>query len=169
MYRSFKKFNEEDFKYDLMCIPWDSIKVFDDIDDAIETWYSLFNEVLDKNVPLKQHRVKRQNQPNWLTPEIIDVMKVRDRLKYLGDEAQYKSARNIVTNLIKVSKKKHYEKLIDNSKQNPTNVWKIFKEFGCGKGKNKSTNIFTIKTNDKSFDNSKDIANEFNHFFHFCC
>jgi len=166
-YRSLKKFNEENFKNDLMCIPWDVIKVFDDVNDALDSWYTLFNEVLDRHVPIKRQRVKRPNQPSWLTPEIIEGMKQRDRLKSLGDEENYRKARNNVTELIRNSKKKHFANMIDNSKQNPGNIWKVFKEFGAGKGNcsSKNNNIFTIKKNGQYLDDSKDIANEFNSFF----
>ena len=41
-YRSFKNFNEANFISDLESIPWDVIKVFDNVDDALDAWYSLF-------------------------------------------------------------------------------------------------------------------------------
>lgn len=164
-YRCFKHFDVEEFKNDLLKIPWDVIRVHDKVDDAMETWYNLFNEVLDKHVPLKQHRVKRPNQPNWLTPEIIEAMKERDRYKSLGDEAQYRNVRNYVTKLIKLSKKRNYQNLIDDSQNSPGNIWKIFKEFGAGKGKHKTTNIFTISVGDEKIEDSKSIANEFNNYF----
>ena len=37
--------------------------MFDDTNDADETWSSLFLDVVDKHLPLKQHRVKRKQQP----------------------------------------------------------------------------------------------------------
>ena len=40
------------------------LKVFEDVNDALEAWYSLLSEVIDTHIPLKQHRVKRKNQPN---------------------------------------------------------------------------------------------------------
>ena len=49
-----------------MYLPWNAIKVFDDVNDALESWYTLFNKVLDRHVPVKKQRVKRPNQPNWL-------------------------------------------------------------------------------------------------------
>ena len=73
-YRSFKHFYETKFVEDLNAVSWDIIRVFDNVDDALNTWYSLFTDVIDKHVPLKQHRVK-----NRLTPEIIENIKARDR------------------------------------------------------------------------------------------
>ena len=52
-YRSFKNFDEKKFNEDLKAIPWDVIKVFDTADGALDTWYSLFSEVLDSHIPMK--------------------------------------------------------------------------------------------------------------------
>ena len=65
-YRSFKNLNEQEFCNDVKSIPWDIIKMFDDTNDVVETWSSLFLDIADKHLPLKQHRVKRQQQPKWL-------------------------------------------------------------------------------------------------------
>ena len=32
-------------------VPWDIIKVFDTADNSLDTWYSLFSEVVDKHSP----------------------------------------------------------------------------------------------------------------------
>ena len=72
-YRSFKNVNEDEFCNDLQSIPWDIIKMFDDTNDAVETWSSLFLEVVNvnKHLPLKQHCVKRKQQPKWIIGEIF--------------------------------------------------------------------------------------------------
>ena len=80
-YRSFKDFDETKFFADLQAVPWDVIQLFDHTDDILEAWTDLFLEFVDKNVPLKQHRVKRKNQPDWITPDILDAIKCRDRHK----------------------------------------------------------------------------------------
>ena len=50
-YRKLKVFIEEQFKSTLKETPWDSIFVFDDIDDVLSSWESLFNSALDSNCP----------------------------------------------------------------------------------------------------------------------
>ena len=59
-YRSFKNFNEDKFTEDLQSVPWDTIKIFDDTDDIMEAWLDLFLQVVDKHIPIKQHRVKQK-------------------------------------------------------------------------------------------------------------
>ena len=62
---------------DLSCVPWDILEHFDNIDDIVSIWNSLFLEIFDKHAPIKCHRVKSKFQPEWLTPEILDCMKDR--------------------------------------------------------------------------------------------
>ena len=130
-YRSFKNFNEAEFIEDLQTVPWDTIKLFEDIDDIMDAWLDLFSQVDDKHVPIKQHRVKRKNQPEWMSDEILEAMKCRDRHKSIGNEDEYKTWRNKVIKLINNSQ---YQRFIDNNKDNPSSIYKIFKEVGAGKG-----------------------------------
>jgi hypothetical protein len=74
-------FNEETFCKDLSQIPWDTIDIFDDVDNALEAWYNLFLDVIDKHLPLREKRVKKQQQPDWMTYEIIQCMVQRDNFK----------------------------------------------------------------------------------------
>ena len=71
-YRSFKTFNEQDFINDLQSAPWDIIKIFDDTNDKLDSWTSMFIEIVDKHLPLKTLRVKHKQQLKWLTPDIIE-------------------------------------------------------------------------------------------------
>ena len=34
--------------------------------DIVESWSSLFLDIIDKHLPLKQHHVKCKQQPKWL-------------------------------------------------------------------------------------------------------
>ena len=163
-YRSFKNFNEHNFINDLKSTPWDVIKVFDDTNDIVETWSSLFNDIVDKHLPLKKHRVKRKQQPKWLTVDIIDAIKTRDRFKSINNHEEYRVWRNKVSKMIKFSKKQQYSEIINENVNNPSSVWKLFKELGASK-RNTGTSIFSLKVNDKIIENSSEIATEFNRFF----
>ena len=52
-YRSFKNFSEENFINYLRIIPWDTVKIFDDPNDALDTWTDLFLNVVDIYIPFK--------------------------------------------------------------------------------------------------------------------
>ena len=95
----------------------------------------MFIEIVDKHLPLKTLRVKRKQQPKWLTPEIIEAIKTRDRYKSLNEDILYRSWRNKVVNLIKESKKSQYSAIINENNNNPSSIWKLFKEIGINKQK----------------------------------
>ena len=163
-YRSFKHFNEANFINDLQAVPWDLIKLFDDPDDILEAWTDLFLEVVDKHIPIKKHRVKRKTQPDWLTSDILDAMKTRDRHKSLDNDNDYKLWRNKVNKMIKQAKKTQYQTYIDNNKDKPGSIYKLFQEVGSRKGCRK-TSISSIKNNGIHTEDPRDIANAFNNFF----
>ena len=164
-YRSFKHFNEDKFTEDLQSVPWDTIKIFDDTDDIMEAWLDLFLQVVDKHIPIKQHRVKQKNQPQWLSPEILDAMKCRDRHKSIGNEDEYKLWRNKTIKMIQKAKRIQYQTFLDNNKNNPSSIYKIFQEVGAGKGLRKQSTIGSVKVGDTFIEDSTGIANEFNNFF----
>jgi hypothetical protein len=63
IYRSFKNVNESELLKSLNETPWDSAFVFEDVDDIVDAWYCLFNEVVNIHMPLKKKRVKHGTQP----------------------------------------------------------------------------------------------------------
>ena len=89
-------------------------------------------------MPIKQRRVKRTNQPDWISPESI---KTRDRHNSLGNSDKYKLWRNKVISMIKTAKRDQYQSYIENSKGKPGSIYKIFQEVGAGKGLRKQSTI----------------------------
>ncbi|MES9905404.1 MAG: reverse transcriptase family protein [Sedimenticola sp.] len=162
-YRSFNNFNEESFISDLNSVPWQTAFVFDDTSDILDSWCKLFMDIVDKHVPQKEHRVKHTNQPQWLNPEILDAIKMRDRLKAAGND-EHKIWRNKVINLIKQSKKQLYQTQLD-KKNNPNAIWIFFNAFGAGKKGSSPQNINCLLNDGNTIENPQDIANIFNEFF----
>ena len=75
--RSFKRYNREHFCIDFTGIPWSIIESFDDINDAVSAWNSLFIDVANRHAPLKRIRTKGGLKP-WLTNDIKELMAKRD-------------------------------------------------------------------------------------------
>ncbi|PFX24901.1 hypothetical protein AWC38_SpisGene10487 [Stylophora pistillata] len=57
-YRDIKNLNKEQFIAALKEAPWDSAFIFNDPDDVVDTWYDIFQGVVDRYLPLKHERVK---------------------------------------------------------------------------------------------------------------
>ena len=62
-----KNFNEEHFIDTLMNAPWDTCFVFDDIDDVLASWESIYNDALDLCCPWQEKKVRRKYQSPWIT------------------------------------------------------------------------------------------------------
>ena len=59
-------------------MPFHVISVFDDFDDQVDTFNTLFSEILNEHAPVK--RIKIKSRPNsFVTPEIRQLMKTRDK------------------------------------------------------------------------------------------
>ena len=164
-YRSFKNFDENMFISDMHDVPWETIEYFNDINDIVEVWNNMFLEVVNKHAPLKLHRIKRKYQPDWLTPQILDIIKERDKCKVNGKIDEYRILRNKVSMMIDSAKKETYQTKVEEGKDDPRSIWKLFKQFGaCKKGSTKVNN-FELNMNNETISNDLDIANVFNDYF----
>ena len=153
------------FLSDLSSVPWEILEQFDNVDDIVDVWNTLFLEILDKHAPIKSHRVKKKYQPEWLSSEILDCMKQRNKNKLNGNISEYKQMRNKVTDLIGIAKKKTYQTKTEEGKSDPRTIWKLFKAFGLkGKG-NDNENKFAIKCEDNIITAESDLAKLFNNYF----
>lgn len=105
-----------------------------------EIWNTLFLETVNKHAPLKCHRVKKKRQPDWITPEILDYIKERNRCKVNGHFDQYKILRNKVSTLINNSKQNMYQVQIEEGKENPRTCGNYLENLELlGKGSLKQT------------------------------
>ena len=93
----------------------------------------------------------------------MDAMKTSDSYNALNNDQQYKLWHNQVNKLIKKSKKMQYTSLVEENNNQPSNVWKIFKELGATY-KSKCTTD-TILVDGKEYTDPLEIAIEFNRFF----
>ena len=108
---------------------------------------------------MKQHRVKRKQQPKWLNGEIIYAIKTRDRYKSINDNKQYKIWRNKVCFLIKQSKKHQYSEILIENAINPASIWKLLKK---KLGQVNVKTVVGLNVDNNSIENPKDIADELN-------
>ncbi|MCG7869794.1 MAG: hypothetical protein JAY74_25915 [Candidatus Thiodiazotropha taylori] len=164
-YRSFKHFDVNAFRNELIQVPWETVEYFDDVNEMIQVWNSLFLEVLNKHAPVVQHRVKRLRQPDWISPEILDNIKERNKHKINGKTDEYIYFRNKVSEMIKSAKKEMYKAKLEEGKDDPRSIWKLFRELGAGGKSDSKKNIFGLTINNEFVSSDFDVANEFNQYF----
>ena len=128
-FRDIKRFNPENFLDDLNSCEVLNGSLYDE-DISREKWKLKFNEICNKNAPIKVARLKKWSNP-WITPDVVKLMYKRDHVhaKAVRTKSdtlfdQYRSLRNQVTKVIKENKQKYYNEIksmCDRPKENV--VW----------------------------------------------
>ena len=75
---------------DLSNTSFDAIYGLSDPDEALVHFYKFFLLVYDKHVPIRRQRVKNRSLPPWLTVDIRQAMKQRDRFKKQKNYPEFK-------------------------------------------------------------------------------
>ena len=81
--RSFKNYNKASFLEDISNAPWSVIGVFDDVEDNLNAFNTLFNQVLDQHAPVKTVKVRIRPCP-FINDNIRALMKTRDHWQKLA-------------------------------------------------------------------------------------
>ena len=123
-YRSYKHFDAGSFLCDLINTSFDAIYGLSDPDEALAHFYELFLHVYDKHVPIRRQRVKNKLLPPWLTVDIRQAMKQRDRFKKQKNYPEFKKQRRHVKYLGRQAKKTYFKKIVSNQTDNTRLVWK---------------------------------------------
>lgn len=159
--RSYKNFNADNFNQDISTTPWDTVPMFDDVDDQTSCFNKLFLEALDRHAPIKTLKIKH-NKTWVITTEIRDLMCQRDSMLKIArqtknnhDWEMYRSLRRQVKSAIKKSESQLVRSEINDHKANKTSIWKTIRR--CLNTKENSVHYY-------SKDCSK-LANEFNIYF----
>jgi len=162
-FRSQKKFNVDDFLCELQSVPWETIYLYTDPNEALSAWYDMFTNVLDKLAPLVKKRVKYWHQPKWMTPDVLEAINKRKYFRSNNMTAAYKRQRNLVKSMMKKAKSDYYNSMLRNS-SDTKNMWNCIKQLGDSK---KCTNGPTVLKGDDGtiISDPFDIATVFNEHF----
>ena len=170
-YRNIKRLNKEEFIASLKSAPWDCAFLFENVDDVLDTWYTIFKNAIDEHLPLQQKRVKRKVQPKWFTRLISQEIKKRDKLlkkaRKNNSEADcyvFKHVKNNVNNLIKKTKQDYFKEKVSEHKNNSSKLWNLIKCLSKD-GNEKKNGISQIIENDAVITENKTIAEIFNCYF----
>ncbi|KAK2577728.1 hypothetical protein KPH14_000803, partial [Odynerus spinipes] len=131
-------------------------------------------DALDSTAPRKEFRIPKVWEGKvWYSDEIKEVAASRDRAyrKAIAENTecswvQYKAERNAVVKIIREKKKEYYEAMIDNNRDDPTNMWKVLKELVKGEPTGvKEINNIDFEILDKRIECSLLLADKFNMYY----
>lgn len=167
------KKNIKSFKEQLELLHWEHIDLSSDCNTIYNTFVNTIYDVYDVNFPIKEFTLTQKglNSP-WITKGLKKSSKTKQKLyiKFLKtkkpeNETNYKNYKNLYEKLRKKSKKNFYSDQLKKYQNNSKQLWRIMKEI-TGKQKENSNSLpQTIKVNEKSIYDEKQIATEFNNFF----
>ena len=96
---------------------------------------------------------------------VLDTIKERNKCKINGNIKDYKQLRNKVSTMIKSAKQSMYKTKLEEGKDNPGSIWKLFRELGAGKKSKSKENILGINVDNEFVSSDVEIANAFNKYF----
>ena len=114
-FRAFRNFNVDDYLCDLNQADFNHVYDATDPDDALSILYGTLVPIINKHAPLRKKRVKQATLPGWLSGEIADTMKERDKAKKDKDFPKFKTLRNKVSTLVRDAKRTFFSKMIHNN------------------------------------------------------
>ena len=132
----------------------------------------MLNEILNRHIPLKTKRVKRQNQPAcWMTTEVHESIETKDKFLRRArktnkqeDWSHYSNAKCRTANIITRSKRFFFcEQFIEENRGNPKGFWNALKNLS-GSGK-RTTKIVELETESGTVYDESSVTNELNEFF----
>ena len=159
--RSYSEYAPDSFCEDLSLVPWHLVYFFDDTDSQVETFNSLFLDVLDQHAPIKRIKIKSHSHP-FVTPEIKQLMKTKDRWHRKAIQTNdklcwngYRFFRQEVKRELRLAEKIHVRNEIANSRRNTNATWKTLNRcMSRGTAKRPST-----------LEDQETLANKFNKYF----
>lgn len=57
--------------------------MFDDVNDKLNIWTTLFMDVINEHIPLVKRRVKNKRLQVWMTQDILHQIGIRDKFKHV--------------------------------------------------------------------------------------
>ena len=134
-----------------------------------EPFQFAFKVILNQFAPLKQKLIRNNNQP-FMTKTLPKAIMKRSKLRNKFNEernienwSEYKCQRNLCSNLLKQSKKRHFNNLNVRDVTENKQFWKTIKPFFTEK--NKTTNNIILTENNQTVREDKAICQIFNTYF----
>lgn len=103
-YRSFEQFNKFAFLNDIERDIRTFIQHIPSRDEDFESWHTTIMKHLDNHAPVKAKCVKSKRLPDWYSPEITNMQKLRDNCKRLEQWIDNKTYHNKTKHLIRKAK-----------------------------------------------------------------
>ena len=165
-YRSYKNFDDEDFKFDLCCAPFHVAEIFDDIDDTAWFTSKLLSNIIDSHAPIKVKTVKKDSVPymnSKMRKALYQRNMVRNKFRIFGKKhwEQNRKKRNELVAIRKSSLQIYFS---ENCSKIDKTFWSTISPFMSDK-KFRSSESIILQENGSTMNDTKVVTNKFNDYF----
>ena len=162
--------NVNKFNSRLSSTDWTSVLSANDAQEAYSNFNDIMSKMYNECFPIREFKLGYLTRKPWLSEGMKRQIKIKNRLyrRHLRSHDPvyhtiYKRFRNILNKKLLLAEKAHYDKLINENKQNLRKSWKILKEI-INKKKGSARYSKFIVNNSITTDKHK-IAEGFNNFY----
>ena len=149
---------------------WCNFWQLEGVEEKWHIMHKIILHALNEALPLKSVKV-RKNNPNWITPEIIALIKLKNsQFKLAKSSADnelwiiYRKTKHTVNRMIKRAKKAIIKTTLDTNKNDPKQFWLEIQSL-MGTNKMNSDAIKTIQNTDGVILNDKKAADFINGYY----
>ena len=146
--RNFSRFSADCFNTEVSQVDWQAIveKNSCDVNNLFSSFYNKSNKLVNKHAPMKiiSYRKAKQLSKPWITQGLRTSIKIKNKLYASGDVSKYKTYRNKICSLTRISKQQYYFNFFDSNLANMKKTWEGINSILARKSKRSKT-ITSIK------------------------
>ena len=178
--RNYRNFDKRPFCEDMDKVNWHNHLETEKRNPnlCLEKFLTKANLIMDKHLPLKklsQQEILQRDKP-WITKGLLKSIKIKNivhrkmrRAKDLNRKeelhAKYKTYKNRILKLTRLSKANHFNRFFIENKTNLLKVWQGIKSIINTKPSKNKQSITALRVNGKIISDKKNIAETMNKFF----
>ena len=127
-FRSFKNFDEESFLQDLSSVPWIEVKQCNDVNDALQLWQCMFQDVVNKHnskekQTCKSYSISLLNNDIFMHMSSVTIYTVRQFVQMMIQIRKSTRSTVKVTAMIRKFKKNYFKININNCNGDSGRLW----------------------------------------------
>ena len=165
-YRSYKNFDDDQFKSDLSFAPFHVADIFDDIEDTAWFTSKLLNNIIDSHAPVKVKTVTRDSVPymnSKMRKALYQRNMARNKFKKFGND-HWEENRKKRNELVAIRKKSLQNYFSQNCSKPDKTFWSTISPFMSDK-KFRNSDSIILNENGSTVNETEMVANLFNENF----
>lgn len=171
--RNYSESNVNYFMSTMRNIEWNVINEIVDVNDAYNTFFSIFGNHYEKSFPMSYVRPRRSRKKRhpWISAGILQSIKRKNKLykKYLRDASDdgthFRIYRNKLKHVIRIAKKNYFSSKFNSCKNDLKRTWEVINNVLHKSKKDKFLYPTSFYHGYGEITDKKTIADAFNDFF----